>query len=109
LYRPDKFASTYNTEGGLAIWAFLNRDVNITRMETASYLARPAIEPLAPYLLKAFGTRITHRRIKQMMGHMVRQIMESHGYHLKQSNVRITRKGNFFASASRYVLPEGAE
>jgi hypothetical protein len=106
MYRPDKFASAYKTEGGDALWAFLNRDDNILRMETASYLARPAIEPLAPGLLREFDARITQRRIKQMIGHMVRQIMEKRGYHLQQSNVRITRKGNFFTSGSRYVLPE---
>jgi len=106
MYRPDKFASTFKTQNGPAIWDFLNKGINVTRMETASYLARPAIEPLSPFLLKEFGAVVTQLRIKQMMGHMARQIMEKRGYRLQQSNVRIVRKGNFFASASRYVLPE---
>lgn len=106
MYRPDKFASTFKAEGGRVIWDFLNKDISITRMETASYLLRPAIEPLAPYLLNEFGAGIAARRMKQMVGHMVRQIMENRGYRLQQSNVRITRKGNFFASGSRYVLLE---
>jgi len=106
MYRPDIFAAIYKAENGPAIWDFLNQDINLTRMETASYLARPAVEPLAPFLLNEFDARITQLRVKQMIGHMARQIMEKRGYHLQQSNVRITRRGNFFASGSRYVLPE---
>lgn len=105
MYRPDRFASTYQAEDGAALWAFLNRDINVTRMQTASYLARPAIEPVAPFLLDAFDARITQLRVKQMIGHMVRQIMEKRGYRLQQSNVRITRRGNIFSSGSRYVPP----
>lgn len=106
MYRPDKFVSTFHSQDGRAIWEFLNRDINTTRMETASYLSRPAIEPLASFLLTEFGARVAEKRIKQMMGHMVRQIMERRDYRLQQGNVRITRMDNFFASASRYV-PDG--
>ena len=107
MYRPDKFKSTYETENGKAIWAFLMLEINITRMETATYLSRPAIEPLSPFLLASFGPEIRQNRIKQMMGHMVRQIMEQRGFYLQQGNVRITRRGNIFASASRYARQDG--
>ena len=107
-YRPDKFTATYAQAQGKEIWAFLHRSENLLRMETASYLRRPAVEPLAPYLLSEFGAEVAQRRVKQMIGHMTRQIVEARGYHLKQSNVRITRRGNIFASGSRYEQPEPA-
>ncbi|PHQ99842.1 MAG: hypothetical protein COB39_01320 [Marinosulfonomonas sp.] len=107
MYKPERFSSTYEQENGEAIWAFLNEDTNIIRMKTASYLSRPAIEALSPYIYEAFGDSVTVDRIKQMMGHMVRQIMERHGYRLQQGNVKITAKGSIFSRASRYVHAEG--
>jgi len=103
MYRPDKFAMTFKDEGGQAIWDFLNERETVLRMETASYLGRPAIEPLSPVLLQRFGPAIKRVRLKQMIGHMVRQILEVRGYSLDRSTVKITRIGNVFASGSRYV------
>ncbi|MFK7941091.1 MAG: hypothetical protein AB8B82_17055 [Roseovarius sp.] len=108
-YRPDKFANTFHHAGGAAIWAFLHRPDIMLRMETACYLRRPAVEPIALALLAEFGGAITQRRIKQMIGHMVRQILELKGYRLQHSAVRITRAGNPFFSGSRYdLLPQVA-
>lgn len=106
MYTPDKFKSTYQNEGGKEIWDFLNEDANIIRMKTASYLSRPAIEPLSPFLLERFGNEIKRDRIKQMIGHMVRQIMEKCGHQLQQGNVKISRADNIFSRASRYVMKE---
>lgn len=102
-YNADRFRSTFETENGEEIWAFLNKHDNILRMETATYLSRPAIEPLSPVLLKEFGDKITEDRVKQMIGHMTRQIMERQGYRLDQNGVRITREENMFSRASRYT------
>ena len=33
-YRPEKFASLYDSELGQRIWTFLTRDDNIARLET---------------------------------------------------------------------------
>ncbi len=103
MYRPDKFAHTFKDEGGQALWDFLNAPETVQRMETASYLGRPAVEPLSPFLLKRFGPAVKRVRIKQMIGHMARQVMEARGYRLDRSNVKISRNGNIFASGSRYV------
>jgi len=97
---------TFKDEGGQALWGFLNERENVLRMETASYLGRPAIEPLSPMLLQRFGPSIKRVRLKQMIGHMARQIMEARGYRLDRSTVRIARIGNMFASGSRYVKAE---
>ena len=105
-YRPDHFAETYKRENGAVLWDFLHRDINLTRMETASYLGRPAIEPLVPALLDRFDAPVARPHIRQMVGHMVRQIMEARGFRLTHSNVKITRRGNFFRSGSRYARIE---
>lgn len=102
-YNPLRFASTYENEGGCEIWEFLTNRDNIIRMETACYLSRPAAEPLSPYLIERFGNRIAEDRIKQMTGHMIRQILEGRGYQVDRGNVRISRDGNIFTSATRYI------
>ncbi len=106
MYKPDKFVNTFREENGQEIWELLNIPENVIRMETASYLSRPAVEPLSPFLLHRFGPSVKRDRIKQMIGHMARQIMEARGYRLDRSNVRIKRLGNMFASGSRYGKAE---
>ena len=101
-YSAERYRSTFENEDGAAIWELLTRPESIIRMETATYLSRPAIEPMSPLLVERFGSKITTDRIKQMMGHMVRQIMEQRGYRLQQGNVKITSSGNIFSRASRY-------
>ncbi|WP_417480940.1 hypothetical protein [Maricaulis sp.] len=102
-YKPNRFSSTFDNDGGKDIWAFLNQPDNIIRMETATYLVRTAAEPLSPFLLSRFGDDIRAPRLKQMIGHMIRQIMESRGYHVDRNNVRITTTDNMFTSATRYM------
>lgn len=71
-------------------------------MQTATYLRRPAVEPLAPGLLSEFGRDVRKDRIKQYIGHAVRRIMEAYGYQMDRSGIRITR-GDLFTSATRYI------
>jgi hypothetical protein len=99
-YVPGSFSDVFGTELGQALWAFLNERENIVRMETATYLKCPAVEALTPGLLERFGDAVRKDRIKQCIGNMIRQIMESRGYQLDRQNVRIA--DNLFASATRY-------
>ena len=73
---------------GQGLWAFLNEHDNIIRMETATYLERPAVEPLSPSLLQRFGDEVRQDRVKQMIGRMVRQILEVHGFRIDRHEVR---------------------
>lgn len=102
-YYPEHFSSTYEKGGGPDLWEFLNSPDNVVRMETATYLSRPAVEPLSPKLFERFGEHVQADRIKQMIGHMVRQIMEGRGYHIDRNGVRITRSGNIFTRGTRYI------
>jgi len=102
-YRPGSFSDVFNTQLGQELWTFLNKPDNVVRMETATYLARPAAEPLAPGLLSQFGAAVRNDRIKQMIGNMIRQIIEPLGYHIDRQNVRIPPdRKELFTSATRY-------
>src|ERR1039458_8353011 len=90
-YNPQQFRDIHVEEYGQAIWQFLLRPENVVRMQTASYLDRPAVEPLSDGLLAEFGIEVKEDRVKQYIGHAVRQIMEACGYHLDRQNMRIVR------------------
>lgn len=99
-YNPEKFASLYATETGQQIWAFLGQPENIARLETASELRKPAVEGLEEQLLAEFRENVLADRVKQMVGHMVRQILEQRGWVLDQSDVKIQSVP--FRKAARY-------
>lgn len=103
VYRPDRFESVFHKFGGNRIWQFLNQDNVIVIMETASYLRRPAIEPLSPLLRLEFSEQLGVTQVRQMIGHMVRQVLENRGYHLDRANVKISRPENVFHFGSAYV------
>jgi hypothetical protein len=105
-YDAQNFRDLSETELGQAIWAFMKRPDNLVRMATATYLDRAAVEPLAPGLLRMFGPEIAEDRLKQMIGHMARQIMEAMGLELDRTGVRITRE-SMFTTAARYKEPSG--
>jgi hypothetical protein len=105
-YDPQNFRDLFETDLGQAIWTFMKRRENVVRMETATYLDRAAVEPLAPGLLRIFGPEIAEDRLKQMIGHMARQIMEAMGFELDRSGLRITRE-SMFTTAARYKKPLG--
>lgn len=97
------FRELARTRLGEGLWAFLNEHDNLIRMETATYLERPAVEPLSPGLVERFGDEARQDRVKQMIGRMVRQILEGRGYRIDRQNVRIPAPTNIFASGTRYT------
>jgi len=102
-YDPQQFLELYRSELGQALWLFLNEPASVLRMETATYLGRPALEALSPSLQQQFGPAVFEDRVKRMAGHMVRQILQAHGYQLDRTGVKITTPGNGFNTAARYV------
>jgi hypothetical protein len=107
-YKADQYADLVEQGTARPYWSFLNVPDNVVRMETATFLGRPAVEPLSPYLLSEFGEAAREHRHKQMIGHMVRQIMTSRGYATERSNVRIPQP-NLFASGTRYRMEHNLE
>jgi hypothetical protein len=100
-FAAASFSDIAKTPLGKQVWSFLNNHDIVIRLETATYLRRPALEAVQRELLAKFGDEIRPDRWKQMMGRMTRQIMESKGYALDRSGVRI-RDGELFTSAARY-------
>jgi len=96
------FREIANSATGQEIWKLLNEHDNLIRMETATFLSRPAVEALSPVLLSRIGEEVRQDRMKQMVGRMVRQILERCGYQIDQQSVRIP-KPNVFTSGTRYI------
>lgn len=95
-----QFQSEYATGLGRELWNFLNREDIVARMETATDLGQPALQAVEDQLLATFGKEVLADRIKQMIGRMVRQIMESNGFEHVTSDVRLSSVP--FYKASRY-------
>lgn len=104
-YDAQNFSDLYNTDLGRDIWDFMKCHDNLIRMQTATFLERAAVEPLGPELLLRYGPDIAQDRLKQMIGHMARQIMLAMGYDLETKGLRITRPG-MFTTATRYQQPD---
>lgn len=100
-FNPGSFSDVASTELGEALWKFLNSKESLACLETTTFLHRPALEGIQPQLNTYFGKDALTDRFKQMIGRMVKQIMESRGYQLEKANVRI-RVGDIFSTAARY-------
>jgi len=103
-YEPAHFRDLAESAIGYDLWGFLRRPDNVIRMETASFLERAAVEPLGPILLAEFGEPVAEDRHKQVIGHMVRQIMEHLGYELVQKGANIPK--GMFSTGARYQQPD---
>ena len=106
-YQAQNFSDLYDTDLGRDIWDFMKDHDNLIRMQTATFLERAAVEPLGPGLLLRYGPDIAQDRLKQMIGHMARQIMLAMGYELDTKGLRITRP-SVFTTATRYRRPDQA-
>lgn len=101
-FDPASFGDISGSKKGVALWEFINSPEALSILETTTYLRRPALEGLQDRLVNEFGNEIRGDRWKQMIGRMTRQVMESHGYQLDQTGVRV-RIGDLFTSAARYI------
>jgi hypothetical protein len=73
-------------------------------MKAVTAVERPAVEALSEPLIAEFGRDIAQPAIKQMVGHMVRQVMEALEYEVDRQRVRITRPG-LFATGMTFRRP----
>ncbi len=103
VYEPGKFRSLSQSEMGKALWAFLCEPESRLRMELASDLRHPAVEGIDRQLSVRFDASVLRDadRLKQMIGHMTRQLMEQCGFELDQQRVNL-RTGVIFSTGSRY-------
>lgn len=107
-YDAWKFVQLAESDFGKKLWVFLNEYETFIRMETATRLKRPAVEGIADELIIKFNEEIKnlsnsdYLRVKQMIGHMVKQVMASHNYHVFMKNVRVI-SSNLFSKGTRYI------
>ena len=87
---------------GEILWDFLRRVDNVIRMEAASYMEQAAVYPLEPILIAEMECCIKFNdRTHQMIGHMVRQVIER-GFNGKMMQERGSTSGGFFQSGEKY-------
>lgn len=99
-YDPGTFAQLFSEPRGQRVWVTLNTPEYVSCLETATALHQPAIKGIEERLLRDFGADVMDDRIKQMIGHMVRQVMERYGYVIDQQKVKIDSIP--FYSGTRY-------
>lgn len=103
-YEAGRFASDAATPLGREIFDFLASDASVDAMEVASDLGSPAVAGIEEKLLERFREQVLPDRVKQMIGHMVRKIMEDEGFIVDQSDVKMGSVP--FSKGTRYKRPE---
>ncbi len=88
-YDPGTFTTLAATPLGRSLWAALTNSSYVAAMATATALGHPAVAGIESELLRDFGRDVLDDRVKQMIGHMVRQIMEQRGFVIDQQKVKI--------------------
>ncbi|MFM2331246.1 MAG: hypothetical protein RIQ74_66 [Pseudomonadota bacterium] len=120
-FNSKNFVELYQTTQGQQLWQFLNTEKAIIQMKTASDLNKPALLGIEKDLLRS-GLMQTKEQIeslgidgkiydrtKQMLGAMVRQVMESEGYKLHSKNMRVVTSSKIFYAATLYREIEDKE
>jgi phage baseplate assembly protein W len=100
-----------NSDYGPKLWSFLNDPISIARMQAVSDVGKPALLGVERGLINEFKIhawadaegKAKYDRLKQMIGAMVKQIMERTGYRLKSSNVKVPTSTIFY-STSLYTM-----
>ena len=101
----------YEIQFSKRLWLWLQKKPQILRMQTASDLNRPAVQPLIKFFHHNFPEMIKFKKnkkefdkIKQMIGHMIRMIMEDNsvGYEHHKYNISCADKTGLFNKASKY-------
>jgi hypothetical protein len=100
-YQAENFSGLFRASFAPDLWHYLQRPETILAMEVATKLRKPAVEAIGDDMIRQFGTVVQQKRVKQMIGHMIRQIMESRGYILDAQRVPC-RFDKLFSSGTRY-------
>jgi hypothetical protein len=96
------------------LWSFLSSRENIIRMITATEMEKPAAEAMSYRLVAYYPNKPVaeddYIQFKQIIGYMIKIVMEMHGYIVEQKRVKISSHPNpdtlealkYFTTASRY-------
>ncbi len=106
MQKSNAHKNLYDTDLGKKLWQFLNEEKSLIKMEAASDIERPALEPLQKDLKNIVDKYDldTNKLIsyKQLIGVMCKDILLRNGFQLVKTGVKI-RKEIFFKTAALYV------
>lgn len=88
------------------LWKFLQTERIWDLLKLSTEYNYPAVEGIGDKILERFGYLLypenpNFKRIKQMIGNMVKIIMESHGYKTT-ATIKCTKKRELFTYGMRY-------
>lgn len=100
------FGNLANEPWAHEVWAFLNEERNVLRMEAVSLLGHPALEAVVLELEQAFGDRLGKEgdRNRQLVGAMIKQVLEPRGWEVAAQGQKMAL-GHQFSVATRYHQP----
>ena len=124
-YVPGTFKPLAASPLGLALWSFLTRPHIVHALAVAVDVGAAPVSAISLDLLLEFGSGSTALRpleqlaegletrfpvqapinvdtVKQMIGHMIRQIVETLGYALHTKNSRANDRSGVFSTSARY-------
>jgi hypothetical protein len=109
-FETKTFSDIYQSPKGQKIWHFLNEPISIARMQAVSDVSKPALLAIENLLIKkgliserdavSEEDKAQFDRLKQMLGAMVRQVLEGNGYQLHASNVKVPNSKVFYSASS---------
>jgi hypothetical protein len=124
-YAPGSFKSLAESPLGVEVWEFLTRPYIVHAMAVAVDVGAAPVAAISFDLLHEFGSgaatspplvqladglakrfpqqaQVKVDRLKQMIGHMIRQILEAVGYTLRALYVPTHDKFGVFKTSARY-------
>ncbi len=102
-FSDRRYKSLAASDLGQRLWAYLNKNVTIAYLERAIELERPALTGMGWRFIEKFGDEVKDTNVKQAIGAMVRQILESRGHQFMKGNVAF-RSDVLFASGAKYIF-----
>jgi hypothetical protein len=99
-----RYSDIADTERARSLWDFITSRDTIVRMTEASDRGKPAVLALGSreMMVKRFGEEVTGDRWKQMIGAMVRQVMEESGpFEIAAQGIKIGGD-TMFSKGTRY-------
>jgi hypothetical protein len=100
-YEPGTFKDVFETPMGHDVWDFLTTEKSICKLTLTSDLDYPAVEGIGDDLFNHFDKAIREDRYKQMIGHMIRQILEKNGYNHVKHSIKCSKQ-KLFSNGSKY-------
>lgn len=110
MFQTKTFSDIYQSQQGKEIWLFLNEPISIARMQAVSDVGKPALLAIEKGLVQkgliserdnvSEDNKAQFDRLKQMLGAMVRQVLEGNGYQLHASNVKVPNSKVFYSASS---------